>query len=121
MTSAGLKPKTVILMMVVVPIILIFAYIALPSQMFTKKYKDLLETEKSDMSDDDSEFNGAQTNSESSLKATIFNRLELVKPLGKFMFPLFVVYAAEYFINQGLFELMYFKSGPIKKHSDQYR
>ena len=121
MTSAGLAPKTVILMMVIVPIILIFAYIALPSSSFTKKYKDLMETEKSDNSDNENELNENHSNSNNSFKTRVFYGLEMVKPLGKFMLPLFVVYSAEYFINQGLFELLYFKNGPIKKHTDQYR
>jgi battenin len=32
-----------------------------------------------------------------------------------------LVYFAEYFINQGLFELLYFKDAFIKNHKDQYR
>ncbi len=37
------------------------------------------------------------------------------------MLPLFLVYISEYFINQGLFELLYFKDSFIKEHKLQYR
>ena len=45
-----------------------------------------------------------------------------LRPLLKYMVPLFFVYFAEYFINQGLYELLYFKdSSVIKDHKLQYR
>lgn len=56
-----------------------------------------------------------------SYKERFLNSLQLIKPLTKYMIPLFVVYFAEYFINQGLFELLYFKNSFVKEHEDQYR
>ncbi len=53
---------------------------------------------------------------------TFVNKLKLVKPLIKYMIPLFLVFFSEYVINQGLFELLYFKDNYlIKDHSSQYR
>ena len=39
-------------------------------------------------------------------KLPLVVKLRLMKPLAKYMIPLFVVYYAEYVINQGLYELM---------------
>ncbi|XP_043940994.1 battenin [Protopterus annectens] len=47
-------------------------------------------------------------------------KLRITKGLMKYIIPLMVVYFAEYFINQGLFELLYFRNIPLK-HSEQYR
>ncbi|XP_039598748.1 battenin-like isoform X2 [Polypterus senegalus] len=47
-------------------------------------------------------------------------KLSIIRGLLKFMVPLAVVYFAEYFINQGLFELLYFPHAPLR-HSEQYR
>lgn len=49
------------------------------------------------------------------------DHIKLLRTLLKYMIPLFFVYFGEYFINQGLFELVYFKDSFIKKHSEQYR
>ena len=38
------------------------------------------------------------------------SKLQMMKPLLKFMVPLFLVYLAEYTINQGLYELLYYDS-----------
>ena len=46
-------------------------------------------------------------------------KLKLMRPLLKFMIPLFLVYLAEYTINQGLYELLYYDSW--LKQSEQYR
>lgn len=52
---------------------------------------------------------------------TFHDKLALVKPLFfRFMLPLALVYFFEYFINQGLFELLYFSNTKIA-HKDQYR
>ncbi|XP_041348415.1 battenin-like isoform X3 [Gigantopelta aegis] len=51
---------------------------------------------------------------------TLLAKLGLVKPLLKYMIPLTTVYFCEYFINQGLHELLYFYKIWIVK-SEQYR
>lgn len=48
-------------------------------------------------------------------------KLVIIRPLLKYMIPLFLVYFSEYYINQGLFELLYFKDSFIKEHKLQYR
>ncbi|XP_078597286.1 battenin-like isoform X1 [Branchiostoma floridae x Branchiostoma japonicum] len=52
---------------------------------------------------------------------SLVQKFQLVKPLVcKYMAPLFLVYVAEYFINQGLFELIFFRNIWLS-HSEQYR
>ena len=54
-------------------------------------------------------------------KSLLRERYDLFKKLYPFMIPLFLVYFAEYLINQGLYELLYFKNSIIKQHKAQYR
>ena len=54
-------------------------------------------------------------------KLTFREKINVVKPLLlRFMLPLMLVYFFEYFINQGLFELVYFKNVSITQDA-QYR
>ncbi|XP_051171837.1 battenin [Leptopilina boulardi] len=52
---------------------------------------------------------------------TLKEKLLLVPKLLKYMLPLGLVYLFEYFINQGLFELIEFNNIPWLRPSDQYR
>lgn len=51
---------------------------------------------------------------------TLQEKWNVVKWVLKYMIPLALVYFAEYFINQGLFELLYFKN-TVLTHAEQYR
>ncbi|KAK3520185.1 hypothetical protein QTP70_017934 [Hemibagrus guttatus] len=51
---------------------------------------------------------------------TFSDKLHVLKGLLKFTVPLCVVYFAEYFINQGLLELLYFPNSSLS-HAAQYR
>lgn len=51
---------------------------------------------------------------------TFVQKLKLMKPLFRFMIPLGFVYFAEYFINQGLLELIVFRNITLT-HKEQYR
>lgn len=132
MTQAGLTPKATILIMIVIPIILVFSYIALPSLEYVKsrRYKDV--EGSSDTSDTEATVppnttstntlvhNNDSTLQDSTYKTKLNKGVDLLRPLIKYMIPLFLVYWAEYFINQGLFELLYFKNSTFA-HKDQYR
>lgn len=48
------------------------------------------------------------------------DKWKIIKSVLKYMLPLAVVYFAEYFINQGLYELIYFPNIAMS-HSAQYR
>lgn len=49
------------------------------------------------------------------------SKYRLIPKLLKYMIPLMLVYFAQYFINQGLFELLYFPDSTISDHRSQYR
>uniref|UniRef100_A0A0B8RSG0 Battenin n=1 Tax=Philothamnus irregularis TaxID=1899461 RepID=A0A0B8RSG0_9SAUR len=51
---------------------------------------------------------------------TLQEKEQVAKSLLKYLIPLSVVYFAEYFINQGLFELLYFRNTTLN-HPEQYR
>ncbi|XP_026567898.1 battenin isoform X3 [Pseudonaja textilis] len=51
---------------------------------------------------------------------TLQEKEQVAKGLLKYLIPLSVVYFAEYFINQGLFELLYFRNTTLN-HPEQYR
>ncbi|KAI2666131.1 Battenin [Labeo rohita] len=51
---------------------------------------------------------------------TFTDQIYIIKGLLKFIIPLGVVYFAEYFINQGLLELLYFPASHLS-HAEQYR
>jgi hypothetical protein len=56
------------------------------------------------------------------IKMTIAQKIRLIPSLLKYMIPLFIVYISQYFINQGLFELLYFRDDPfLCDHKSQYR
>jgi len=118
LTSAGVSPRTAILMMLIVPVLMAVSYVFLPPPQYSAFYKPDSDT-AAFASDDESEdklrrpINAPPT----SCGDQRFN----LRPLLKYMIPLFLVYWAEYFINQGLYELLYFRGSFIKKHEDQYR
>eukprot|EP00117_Sycon_ciliatum_P012373 scpid74062/ scgid5569/ Battenin; Protein CLN3 len=56
-----------------------------------------------------------------SAKMTLREKLMLLPPLLKYMIPLFFVYYAEYLINQGLYELMIWRSCIFIDPGEQYR
>ncbi|XP_041038046.1 battenin isoform X2 [Carcharodon carcharias] len=53
-------------------------------------------------------------------RLTLRKKVVIIRSLLKYMLPLGLVYFAEYFINQGLFELLYFRN-TLFDHDSQYR
>ena len=144
LTSIGLSPRTTILIMVIIPVVLAISYFTLPSVEFAKSryYKDFDEEGTSSTKKKDGRSSAEifaikspsrsltpnpaiRYTSDSAFNAEaemgFSEKIKLLRPLLKFMIPLFAVYYAEYFINQGLFELLYFKDSFIANHKDQYR
>lgn len=119
LTSLGLSPSVTILMMLFIPVLMTFSYIALPSVDFARSrvYSEL----HTDSEEENKDESGVENVSGISNHGTFKEKFKLIPPLLKFMIPLFLVYFAEYFINQGLFELLYFKDSFIKEHKLQYR
>ncbi|XP_070585752.1 battenin-like isoform X1 [Erythrolamprus reginae] len=126
MTLAGLTPQVTLLFMTIVPVILLASYCFLltpppqaprcgwgvckpktpraPSVMQQPLLGDRLTlpqmTQKPQL--------------------TLQEKEQVAKGLLKYLIPLSVVYFAEYFINQGLFELLYFQDTALN-HAEQYR
>ncbi|XP_030884691.1 battenin-like, partial [Leptonychotes weddellii] len=57
---------------------------------------------------------------DSSSSLSLQERWTVVKGLLRYIVPLVLVYFAEYFINQGLFELLFFRNTSLS-HAQQYR
>uniref|UniRef100_A0A8C1XI40 Battenin n=1 Tax=Cyprinus carpio TaxID=7962 RepID=A0A8C1XI40_CYPCA len=127
-TQAGLTPQVTLWIMLVVPVILAVSYFFLlvfPSSfpqwrrhedghsasrvINSQERRPLIEEE----ADEDTE-----TTQEEPLSFT--DKIYIMKGLLKFIIPLGVVYFAEYFINQGLLELLYFPDSRLS-HAEQYR
>lgn len=131
LTSIGVKPRDAILIMLFIPVLMALSYIVLPTP--TRSLEDdtdsneteteiVLRNNQDRPSSRISEYTELDAESRSCFsKETFIMQLKLLKKLQKYMIPLFLVYFAEYFINQGLFELLYFKDAFIKNHKEQYR
>lgn len=105
-----LRPDQAIVCMIFIPFLLLTSYLILPSP---ERFHNLDDTKDEDDQDD-------QLPKLESMNLN--HKLRLVVPLLKYMIPLFLVFFAEYVINQGLFELIYFPgSSLLSDHSSQYR
>jgi battenin len=140
-TLAGVSPRTTILIMLFIPVLLAISYIFLPpfekvddvgpivNPLYGDENPDETGNNRSSNENFTFSFSFAGTTSENSenkssdglFDGKFLENIKLLKTLLKYMIPLFLVYFAEYFINQGLFELLYFKDAFIKNHKDQYR
>ncbi|XP_019906875.1 battenin isoform X1 [Esox lucius] len=143
LTQASLSPRDTLLVMLVVPIAMMISYFFLlvfpPT--FPQWKCSMAESVRGgdsnnrrpllgDCDDEDEEWEKSNEGHILSLlnitedKATgplsFIEKLHIMKGLLKFVFPLGVVYFAEYFINQGLLELLYFPQFSLT-HAEQYR
>ncbi|XP_068703024.1 battenin-like [Montipora foliosa] len=114
-TSAGVSPRNTVLVMNVVP----FTY-GLSYWVILERPKRLTENES--LLDQTGNARTTDTGMEPTISNPLsFNtKLRIIKSLLKYMIPLFFVYFAEYFINQGLLELIYW-NGIWLTPSEQYR
>ncbi|XP_070578082.1 battenin-like [Ptychodera flava] len=122
LTSAGLSSKQTVLLMLVVPLAEAVSYWCLlsrrPGNFSTAGDKQLLHIQEN--SDDREPLLEESGRAKPTEHMTMKEKIMLIKPLLRFMMPLMVVYIAEYFINQGLIELIYFH-GIWLTHAEQYR
>lgn len=133
--------------MLFIPVLMAFSYLILPSVDFSRYYQDLDQNGSSSPSNSRTASlnkDSASSSSESLdadikpipslppdgtmnlIKFKLLAAFRILSSLFKYMLPLFLVYFAEYFINQGLFELTYFKNAfyendSKKDHKTQYR
>jgi battenin len=132
LTSFGLSPRVTILIMLFIPVLMIISFILLPTIAFTQTYFPHLDDENEKKSevfmiknrvlpieDENPKLNGS--NSDQSKHMSLRDKAKSIKLVLKFMIPLFIVYFSQYFINQGLFELLYFEDAFLTEHKLQYR
>ncbi|KAJ7313885.1 hypothetical protein JRQ81_005660 [Phrynocephalus forsythii] len=125
LTEAGLSPQHTLLVMTVVPVIMQASYsflLAPPPQAprcgwgSTQKSRQA----SSMLQEPLLGAKGTPQDNTRSPQLSLQEKGQVVKGLLKYLIPLAIVYFAEYFINQGLFELLYFPTAPFS-HPQQYR
>ncbi|XP_038191097.1 battenin [Arvicola amphibius] len=119
LTQAGLSPQHTLLSMLGIPILLLASYFLL-----------LTSPEAQDPGGEDEAETAArqpligsetpESNPGFSWDLSFQERWIVFKGLLRYITPLVLVYFAEYFINQGLFELLYFRNTSLS-HAQQYR
>jgi battenin len=114
--TVKLRPDQAILAMSFIPFLMALSYLLMPTpDQFISSSVDLeiLEKEK---------LNAKAQNLPKLDTLNFSGKLKILIPLLKYMIPLFLVFFSEYVINQGLFELIFFKDNYLlQTHSSQYR
>lgn len=131
LTQTGLSPRVTLLIMNIVPLTMLVSYFlllvppsSLPQWTVSRgvQYTEVVSDERECLMDpsleDHQDKNTPHSNMTGPLSCT--EKLQVIKGLLKFVFPLGLVYFAEYFINQGLMELLYFPTSALS-HAEQYR
>ncbi|XP_047428683.1 battenin isoform X2 [Mugil cephalus] len=127
--QAGISARVTLLIMLVIPVAMMISYFfllvpppSLPQWKRDETGYTALGSEETrriiDGSDEEEQENTAEVRSTGPL--TCAERLHIIKGLLRFVFPLGLVYFAEYFINQGLMELLFFRNFYLS-HAEQYR
>ena len=117
LTQIGLSSRNTLLLLLVVALVWAVAFwrvLELPNQL-----SFVLFNGRSDV-DEDEETPLVTTPPDRTSYLPIQDKLRLMVPLLKYMIPLFLVYVAEYTINQGLYELLYYNVSWLTQ-SEQYR
>lgn len=123
--AAGLSPRTTILVMLIIPILLAASYwlvlVRVPAlqqcswrRQSNIQYPPLLDETKDDEKED------TDIQDEEVIHLSWRGKLMIIKSMLYLIIPLIIVYMAEYFINQGLYELVYFPDAWLS-HEAQYR
>ncbi|GFR62223.1 battenin [Elysia marginata] len=111
LTSIGLSARTSLIIMVSIPVLMMVTYIfILTTPAVSPKKAD----------DDEGTSVLLEESRQKQMQLTLHDKLRLIPGLFKYMVPLTLVYFAEYFINQGLHELLYF-DGLFLSSKEQYR
>ncbi|XP_008048873.1 battenin isoform X1 [Carlito syrichta] len=119
LTQAGLSPQHTLLSMLGIPALLLASYFLLLTSPEPQDPGGAEEAETAARQPlINTEVPGSKPGSSSSL--SLQERWTVFKGLLWYIIPLVVVYFAEYFINQGLFELLFFRNTSLS-HAQQYR
>uniref|UniRef100_A0A8C7VNZ1 Battenin n=1 Tax=Oncorhynchus mykiss TaxID=8022 RepID=A0A8C7VNZ1_ONCMY len=121
LTQAGLSPRNTLLIMLVVPVAMVISYFFL--LVFPPSFPQWKCREVESVRGRDSQSRQPlldDTDEEEEREKGAEGVFTLPHGLLRFVVPLGVVYFAEYFINQGLLELLYFPNFYLS-HAEQYR
>ncbi|XP_028311002.1 battenin [Gouania willdenowi] len=128
MVQAGLSPQTTLQFMLVVPAVMLLSYFLLlvpPASVlqWSRRTEEPVSSEerRALMDDEEEEDKPGPGGAEEQRSALTFTeKLLVLRGLLRFLLPLALVYFAEYFINQGLMELLFFPTF-LMSHAEQYR
>lgn len=124
LTKAGLSPRNTLFCMLVCPAILFVTYFALlvkPSRVGSICGRRRVQL-NIDMDEHDEPIVNSNRRDDETSGYSWSQKLWCIWGLRGYMMPLGIVYVAEYFINQGLHELLYFKEASSwLTHKEQYR
>ncbi|XP_070778654.1 battenin [Enoplosus armatus] len=131
LTQVGLSPKITLLIMLVIPFAMLISYFFLlvpPPSLPQWKSKETeyaaAGSEERRRLMDGSEEEEREKSTPAEIRTagplSFTEKLHVIKGLLRFVFPLGLVYFAEYFINQGLMELLFFPNFFLS-HAEQYR
>ncbi|XP_046683744.1 battenin isoform X1 [Homalodisca vitripennis] len=113
LTALGLSPSMTLYVLLVVPTLMAFSFWVILER------PQLEDSDSSTVADTISAGNEERVPLAFTTDS-FSEKLKAIPPLFKYMIPLGLVYLFEYFINQGLFELIYFDNIFIN-HAEQYR
>ncbi|KAJ7990036.1 hypothetical protein DPEC_G00310690 [Dallia pectoralis] len=133
LTQASLSPRNTLLIMLVVPVTMVISYFFLLvfPRSFSQWRCSVTESVVGgasnnrrpllrDSDEEDEECEEVDEEDRSTGPLSLGEKLHVIKGLLRFVVPLGLVYFAEYFINQGLLELLYFPQFSLT-HAEQYR
>uniref|UniRef100_A0A7N4Q1H6 Battenin n=1 Tax=Sarcophilus harrisii TaxID=9305 RepID=A0A7N4Q1H6_SARHA len=117
LTLVGLSPGNALISMLGIPVLLLATYFLL------LKSPDSLASQRDEVFGSSTQqplIAGENSKPNFNLSLSFSDRWNVFKGLLKYIVPLALVYFAEYFINQGLFELLFFRNTSLN-HAQQYR
>ncbi|XP_067419928.1 battenin [Emydura macquarii macquarii] len=124
LTQAGLSPRHTLLLMLCVPLAMLLSYYFLlvpPPSLPQWSWRDCAVRRDPLPAACQPLMGGPpMKQGDGCMELTWRDKVRIVKGLLKYLLPLALVYFAEYFINQGLFELLYFQDS-VLTHPQQYR
>ncbi|XP_019504279.1 PREDICTED: battenin isoform X2 [Hipposideros armiger] len=120
LTQAGLSPQHTLLSMLGIPALLLCSYFFLLTSSEPQDPGGEEEAERAARQPLMSNEAPEESKPDASSSLSFQERWTVFKGLLWYIIPLVLVYFAEYFINQGLFELLFFRNTSLS-HAQQYR
>ncbi|KAK7102486.1 battenin-like [Littorina saxatilis] len=117
--TAVMSPRNTVLSLVVIPVIMAISYFLVLTK--PEVTQTVISVEETDSNSDTTMLLKEEEVKPKRKVLTAKDKLRLLPPLMKYMIPLTTVYFAEYFINQGLHELLYFNNTDFLNKAGQYR